>query len=551
MKPKAADYGHDGSFMRIEVISMLKLAFVSLIGVMFFTLFIVIGYGGAPAVTRSDYTSNPTRCTSEFSLALFRDCSGQKLATGSRSEDAAFGANASGSVAAIDEVLKLPVDEQVPILSCMFDSCTNTTSRAFVSDHEAGVQVAHYSFGLNGFKHRNRYFYLQVAFPNVNNDEDHSLNVTMTPRVKGFYENTTSGDQASAEIIPEIRQQTLTIPCLKGEMYCESQYFLRFGEIDYTDYQIDVLFNSSESLPVDGVNPQFKKTWGTEAFTNWLIGIKIFFLVTSGLVAIWYNVSLSKLSAREQNMEQGWVAAITVTLTFFNDPFYVVEANYGGNPVKILSLLFQVTFFQMLLLFWLVMLDNLRLQGKMNGVSNSQFFTPKITFIVVFWCVNVIYHAYMKYYSNNDPTWDPLASNAHFALAKALCGAMSIFYIFWIIYIVLLSHEEIRARRVRYRYFVLLNFFMVVMSFIGLGSGAISPAPSSGGQWTLFQTLFNVYVYAIAYLYAPSSTALKTSKKRAQTHGSVDPEASPVLGEPVHPAPLDINDVSTGDLDLA
>uniref|UniRef100_K3X5W3 Wntless-like transmembrane domain-containing protein n=1 Tax=Globisporangium ultimum (strain ATCC 200006 / CBS 805.95 / DAOM BR144) TaxID=431595 RepID=K3X5W3_GLOUD len=433
----------------------------------------------------------------------------------------------------------------------MFNSCTGTTNRPVTSNSTDQLQVAHYSFGLNGFQHRNRYFYLEVTFPNIQQDQDHSFNVTMTPRVKGFYENSTSGNKTSAEIIPDIRQQTLTVECKEGEKVCESQYFLRFGEIDFSDYQVDVLFNSSVSLPINGTSLQFKKTWGTESFTNWLIGIKIFYLIISGFVAFWYNVSLGKLSAREQNLEQGWVAAITVALIFFDDPFYVVEANYGGNPVKILSLLFQVTFFQMLLLFWLIMLDNLRLQGKINGVSNSQFFTPKIAYIAFFWLFNVIYHGYMKYYSNNDPTWDPLEKNPHYALAQALCAAMSVFYVFWVAYLVLLSHQEIRSRRVRYRYFVLLNFFMVIMAFIGLGTGAISPAPSSGGQWTLFQTLFNVYVYAIAYLYAPSSTALKTAKKRTQEHGGMDPEASPVLGNPAHPTPIDVNDVATEGFDLA
>lgn len=546
MKANAASLnGADASFMRIEVMSMLKLAAMSFLAMMVMFLFLVVGYATAPDVSRSDYTSNATRCTSDFSLALFQSCSRQNATASSTAT--------SGSVAAIDELLRLSEDEQVPILSCMFDACTNSTNRPYRSSSVEKLQVAHYSFGLNGFKHRNRYFYLQVAFPNKNKTDDHSFCVTMTPHVKGFYQNSSSGNRTFAQIIPEVRQQTLTIQCTKGTTFCRDQYFLRFGEIDYADYQVDVLFNSSEGLlPINGSDPRFMKTWGTEAFTDWFIGVKIFFLLISALVAIWYNTSLNKLSAREQNLEQGWVATLTVTLIFFNDPFYVVEANFGGNPVKILSVLFHVTFFQVLLLFWLVMLDNLRLQGKVSGVSNSQFFTPKIVYISFFWLMNAIYHGYMKYYANNDPTWDPLATSANFALVQAICGAMSIFYVMWFTYLVLVSHQEIRSRRVRYRYLVLLTYFMVIMAFIGLGSGAISPAPTSGGQWTWFQALFNVYVYAIAYLYAPSSSAMKNVRKRAHDHrGEADAEANPVLGEPVHPAPTDLADVEIRDVDVA
>ncbi|GAB9464788.1 Transmembrane protein [Globisporangium polare] len=546
MKANAASLnGADASFMRIEVTSMLKLVALSFLAMMVMFLFLVVGYTAAPDVSRSDYTSNATRCTSDFSLALFRSCSGHNTTTSSTLT--------SGSVEAIDELLQLSEDEQVPILSCMFDACTNSTNRPYSSSSVETLQVAHYSFGLNGFKHRNRYFYLQVAFPNKNRTEDHSFSVTMTPHVKGFYKNSSSGNRTFAQIIPEVRQQTLAIQCIKGSIFCEDQYFLRFGEIDYTDYQVDVLFNSSEGLlPINGSDPRFMKTWGTEAFTDWFIGVKIFFLLISALLAIWYNTSLNKLSVREQNLEQGWVATLTVTLIFFNDPFYVVEASFGGNPVKILSVLFHVTFFQVLLLFWLVMLDNLRLQGKVSGVSNSQFFTPKIVYISFFWLMNAIYHGYMKYYANNDPTWDPLATNANFALVQAICGAMSIFYVMWFTYLVLVSHQEIRSRRVRYRYLVLLTYFMVIMAFVGLGSGAISPAPTSGGQWTWFQALFNVYVYVIAYLYAPSSSAMKNARKRAHDHrGEADAEASPVLGEPVYPAPADLADVEIRGVDVA
>ncbi|TYZ60350.1 hypothetical protein PybrP1_011201, partial [[Pythium] brassicae (nom. inval.)] len=309
---KATPHTADTSFMRIEVVSMLKLVAVSLTASLLLMLFVVLGYAGSPVVSRSDFTSNATRCTSDFSLARLQECSGLTALPPPGSEN--------GSVAAIDELLRLSEAEQVPILACMFDACTSVSNRPFVRGDTDQLRVVHYSFGLNGFKHRNRYFYLQVAFPNSNRLESHSFRVTMTPHVKGFYDNSTTGARTFAQIIPEVRQQTLTIACTKDERFCDTQYFLRFGEIDYSDYQIDVLFNASEPLPLVGADAQFKKTWGDEAFTNWVIGIRTFFLLASALVAVWYNAKLSKLSARAQNLEQGWIATIVVTLFFFNDP---------------------------------------------------------------------------------------------------------------------------------------------------------------------------------------------------------------------------------------
>ncbi|ETN05719.1 hypothetical protein PPTG_13126 [Phytophthora nicotianae INRA-310] len=419
MKAKS-EQRDDGSFMRIDVISMLKLLLVSGIAITFLALFVLIGFGGSPAVANSDWTSSPTRCTSDFSISLYKECLGPNSTTTVNDTDT------NGTVSAIDEVLSLSSSEQRSVLTCMFDSCTNRTNRPFASN-EQSLQVVHYSFGLNGLKQLNRYFYLEASFPNLKKTT-RSFDVTMTPHVKGFYLNESSGNQTYANIITNVVQKTVTVECDKGEAYCEPAYFLRFGDIDFNDYQVDVLFNSTESLALNGSNVQFRKTWGTESFTTWLIG--------------WYIYNVNKLSSREQNVEQGFVVALVLSLILFNDPFYFTEATYGSNAARILSVGFQVTFFQMLLLFWLVVIDNLRLQGMENGVSNVKFFGPKLIFVAFFWLIMAMYYGYIKYNRNNDVTWDPLAENNTFASLKALCGLFSAIFIVWFVALIVMSFLE-------------------------------------------------------------------------------------------------------------
>ncbi|KAG7375915.1 hypothetical protein PHYPSEUDO_014845 [Phytophthora pseudosyringae] len=547
MKPKPAVRGDDGSFMRIEVMSMLKLLLVSGIAVTFLALFVLIGFGGSPAVANTDWTSSPTRCTSDFSVSLYKECLGPNSTTAVEEDS-----DANGTVSAIDAVLSLSSTEQRSVLTCMFDSCTNRTNRPFTSN-EQSLHVIHYAFGLNGFKQLNRYFYLEASFPNLKKSE-RSFDVTMTPHVKGFFLNETSGNQTSAQIITNVVQKTVTVECEEGESYCEPAYFLRFGDIDFNDYQVDILFNSTESLALNGSNVQFRKTWGTESFTHWLIGMKFFFLFVSAFVAAWYFYSMSKLSSREQNVEQGFVLALALSLILFNDPFYFAEATYGSNAARIISVGFQVTFFQLLLLFWLVAIDNLRLQGKENGVSNVKFFGPKLLFVGFFWLIMAIYYGYIKYNRNNDVTWDPLAENSSFASLKALCGLLSAAFIVWYLVLIAVSIREIRARRIRYRYLVVLSLLMVIASFSGLASGELSPTPTSGGAWTSLQTIFNVYVYTLCYLYAPSTTTLDNLRKRKQADGGEDPESKAALSSGsnvVEPAQVElagVNEVRESDL---
>ncbi|GMF18559.1 unnamed protein product [Phytophthora fragariaefolia] len=533
MKSKPAEREEDGSFMRIEVMSMLKLLLISGIAVTFLAVFVLLGFSGSPAVATSDWTSIPTRCTSDFSVSLYKECLGANSTTDVEDTDA------NGTVSAIDEVLSLPSKEQASVLTCMFDACTNRTNRPFASN-EQSLHVVHYTFELNGFTQLNRYFYLEASFPNLLKTA-RTFDVTMTPHVKGFYLNETSGNQTYAEIITNVVQKTVTVECEEGESYCDPAYFLRFGDIDFSDYQVDVLLNSTEKLTLNGSNVQFRKTWGTESFTNWLIGMKLFFLFLSAIFACWYIFSINKLSEREQNVEQGFVMALALSLILFNDPFYTAEAKYGSNAARILSVGFQVTFFQMLLLFWLVSTDNLRLQGMENGVSNTRFFAPKIIFVAFFWLIMSIYYGYIKYNRNNDVTWDPLAENSNFALLKVMCGLLSAAFIVWYCVMIVMSIREIRARRIRYRYLVGLSFLMIVASFSGLANGSFSPTPSSGGAWTSLQTIFNVYVYTLCYLYAPSATTLNNLRKRKRTNGGEDPEAKSVLSSTaVEPADVEL-----------
>lgn len=541
MKSGAKEQYADGSFMRIEVVSMLKLVFLTSISLMLLCLFVIIGFGSSPTATTSDWTSRPRRCTSDFSWELYQTCSGDNQTV--------ISSVANESIIAIDKVLSLPESERTTVLSCMLDSCSKTTNRPFDS-YVKHLNVVHYSFAVNGIQQHNRYFYLEVIFPNQKpSAEDHSFEVTMTPRLKGLYMNETRGNQTSADLSEYVAQQTDTVLCSKGESACSPLYFSRLRDIYFSDYQVDVVFNSTKSLPLAGSNVYFRKTWGTIGFTNWLVGIKLFFLFVSAAVAAWYIAQVNALSAREQNIEQGWVAGLVLALVLFNDPFYIAEVSFGSNPARLLSVGFQVTFLQFLLLFWLLALDNMRLLGKESGVSNTKFFRPKVSFLVFYWIMMVLFFGYTKYNSNDGGVeYDPLATNSNFALVRAICAMLGVFYVLWYAYLLIVSLEQLRARRVRYRYLTLLNSSMVVLFFIALASGSYLPAPPSGGHWTAPITIFNLYVFTLCYLYSPSASALAAAKQRKQEQVGENPqdlEASPAFLAPVLPAATDDADDAT------
>ncbi|GLE05067.1 hypothetical protein PINS_up014051 [Pythium insidiosum] len=527
----------DGSFMRLEVISMLKLAYLTFVATLMVVLFVSLGYLAAPDVAKSDWTTADPRCTSEFSPELLTWC-----AMKYDLKPPTVAGNSSGAV--VDALIKLRDVDQANVLTCMLDQCSNQTMRPVAIEDPETLRFAHYAFRIDGIHQRNRYFYLELSIPNDDPTTTHAIELNVVPQVRGFYRNKTR-DLVPVPLLPANRVLPIHVDCRKDAIMCDSAFFLRFSDIVYEQYKVDVLFNATSSdvpLPFNGRDPQFRKTWGTTAFTNWMLGIKLFFLLLAIAMVVWYNVKLNMLSLREQNLEQGWIVALGASLVLFNDPFYAAEAATGGDAFRLLSLLFQVTFFQILLLFWLVALDNMRLQGRESGVSNACFFVPKVLFIIVFWFFMMLYYGYIKFFGNNDLTWDPLATNARFSHLRAVVGVCSVAYLVWFVVLCVMSRNEFKSKRPRYRYLLALSFVLVIVCFAGLGAGSFSPTPRSAGAWTSFMALFNVYVLMLSYLYAPSAATLRMAKQRNEMHGKdADPEASPALRN--DSAPVDVEDI--------
>lgn len=52
------------------------------------------------------------------------------------------------------------------------------------------------------------------------------------------------------------------------------------------------------------------------------------------------------------------------------------------------------------------------------------------------------------------------------------------------------------------------NFGMIVLTYLGILTGALRPYPKDGTLMLIYYSGFNLYVYALAYLYVPSKISL-------------------------------------------
>ena len=299
-----------------------------------------------------------------------------------------------------------------------------------------------------------------------------------------------------------------TIMCHAFQLYCEPAMFLRFGDVAYKEYAIDLLIHSAsnETLPLQGNDALFYISVGNPAFSNWLLGFKITFFILSGIVTLLYRYQLRKITVAERTLEQQWVYYLLITLLFFNDPMYVLEIQYGTDLLLIVALLFQVTFFVMLLLFVLIMLDHIHIIACDLRFNASRFYTPKYVYMGTLWLFLTLVFGYAKFQDDNDPIWIPQTQYSGYLPCLYIATLLLDIYLFWTVCLFFRDVRYIASLPRRYRLFLGLTAVVFGTAIVGLLLGAYAPIPINAGEWTGFYALFNLYVMLLAFFYSPAAS---------------------------------------------
>ncbi len=132
------------------------------------------------------------------------------------------------------------------------------------------------------------------------------------------------------------------------------------------------------------VNPQF---------TKFTFAIRYVFFVLSMIGCFMYFFRFRKIPETEKVCEQKMVAALSVLLILFNDPFYPITI-LAPNPVSsYFSVFFVINFIIFLVFFWIIFLDRIFYE---DGQKKTNVFNWKrIIFAFVFYLLSLI--LYIQY----------------------------------------------------------------------------------------------------------------------------------------------------------
>lgn len=290
---------------------------------------------------------------------------------------------------------------------------------------------------------------------------------------------------------------------LSGEDWCHSSHLLHFTEVEFAGYDINVAFDDDAfGTSVDEV--RFDMRYGNVAETYYLMGFKYCFVAISALVYCMYSMVLGELPRDGWSVEQEMIKLLAALIILFDDPFYALEEWKASATLGVLSVIFQTTFLAALLLFWLILVDHIRVEAKEQRIVRRSFYPAKLCFVGVFWLAAVVVECYNLMERRDNPAY---IIHIHHHVAKffrVVAYVAIALYLVWMSCMVLALFTEIRSLSRRFQFLLLFSLVMGIVFVAGIVLQHAGYLNHNMGEMTGYYSLFNLYVYTLCYLYSPS-----------------------------------------------
>lgn len=326
-------------------------------------------------------------------------------------------------------------------------------------------------------------------------------------------------------------EQSVTRSLFHAEYFNRTRYMHCFNEIcdvisivhlDYLhkkQYQIEIKFLNLDDLAgLDFKDIVFTFNSYNPSFTKLELWFRFTFLFVNFIVIIVYTNSLKKFSLRDWTIEQKWMFILLRSLIFFNNPLFPLNVLVDSWIPHVLDAIFQSTFLALVMVFWLSVYHGVR-QNDRNFLT---FYVPKFVIVFLIWLLSIVLLLWQQYYSLDDPTYNLTMDENNYIVFRILYLLNLIVYLLFLLYLIIRAYAELKNMP----YFNLrIKFSLVLMMFvIAVGSTiAFFRIKSEPFRQSLFEnftknyrnsvefcaifSIFNLYVYTLAFVYAPAKNA--------------------------------------------
>jgi hypothetical protein len=325
------------------------------------------------------------------------------------------------------------------------------------------------------------------------------------------------------------------VVCEIGEPRCSPLSILSAPSVDYAQYRVHSKMDEASVRALDEFVTEgvFQFKYINAAFTIFQLVIKyIFFLITLVMFA-WYfrqfrhvtgDSSGSRMFDSRLLPEQRLITVLFVALLLFNDPLFAVTVIVGGWVLPLVSLLLQSLFLLLCLYFVLVALDVLFGPEDTDHASSSPrcLFVTHAVVVGLLWVMAITPAIYAHVTQVADPTFNVASDFSGYVAMRAVAISIALACFLWLLYLLVRRCDEqwralaAGSNRAASRRFFFVSACSLVM-LISLAVCAVMwgldvpPLPLAGltadyatvTYWLTFTILCNMYVFALAWAYAP------------------------------------------------
>eukprot|EP00937_MAST-01D_sp_MAST-1D-sp2_P006704 g6704.t1 len=309
---------------------------------------------------------------------------------------------------------------------------------------------------------------------------------------------------------------------MTGEEWCHATNLLHFTEVAYAGYDVVAEFDAKAfGKNVDEV--EFWVRYGNVAETYYLMAFKYCFVLLSVIAYALYSCALADVPKSQRSVEQWMLQVLAALLPFFNDPLYALEMWKGNALLGVLSVMFKTTFMAALLLFWLILVDHIRVEAMEARIQRKSFYPAKLLFMGVYWLSTVVVECYNLMERRDNPAYNIHIDFHAFRVIRIVGIVAIVLYCVWMLLMVCVLSVEIRSLTRRFQFLLLFSGLMGVAAVVGIVLGHLGHMNHNMAELTGYYSLFNLYVFTLCYLYCPS-------KEPAARYGTVSSNASDVHG---------------------
>eukprot|EP01121_Diplochlamys_sp_Union-15-3_P012508 TRINITY_DN3754_c0_g1_i1.p1 TRINITY_DN3754_c0_g1~~TRINITY_DN3754_c0_g1_i1.p1 ORF type:complete len:219 (-),score=33.79 TRINITY_DN3754_c0_g1_i1:100-756(-) len=137
------------------------------------------------------------------------------------------------------------------------------------------------------------------------------------------------------------------------------------------------------------------------------------------------------------------------------------------------------------------------------------FYLPKIAVLGCFWVAALTAFTWTELHQLGD-AGVRVYEITGYIFFKIVCGIALVLYIFMLIYAICracTSTKSMPYLGLRLQFFGLFTFFIILLTAGGILFGFIGPINNNAAEFLSFLSLFNIYLYTLAFVYLPSKSA--------------------------------------------